>query len=140
MSGIALSGLPDEFNAGLGEGKLLIQSCNNCGKPNMYPRYRCPFCQSNDLHYIEADGKGTLLTYTVVRAVPPAGFEDDLPYALGSIRLAEGVQLLGRLEPGEDGDWGQYECDAEVEYSPRPDAATQERPVAWFRLAGGSGS
>lgn len=137
MSAIALSGLPDEFNAALVEGRLLIQSCNSCGKPNMYPRYRCPFCQSNDLHYIEAAGTGTLLTYTVVRAVPPSGFEDDLPYALGSVRLSEGVQLLGRLEAGADGDWGEYECDATVSFAPHPGADTERRPVAWFRLGEG---
>jgi uncharacterized OB-fold protein len=140
MSEIALTGLPVEFNAALTEGRLTIQHCNNCGKPNMYPRYRCPFCQSNDLKYVEAEGSGTLLTYTVVRAVPPAGFEDDLPYALGAVRLAEGVQLLARLEPEDDGDWGGYACDAEVTFAPHPGDATEARPVAWFRLADGNGS
>ena len=140
MSEQALSGLADAFNEALAEGRLTIQSCNNCGKPNMYPRYRCPFCQSNDLEYVEAEGTGTLLTYTVVRAVPPAGFEDDLPYALGAVRLAEGVQLLGRLEPEADGDWGSYACDAAVTFAPHPGAATEARPVAWFRLADGDGS
>jgi hypothetical protein len=140
MSEIALTGLPDEFNAALTEGRLMIQHCNNCGKPNMYPRYRCPFCQSNDLEYVEAEGTGTLLTYTVVRAVPPAGFEDDLPYALGAVRLSEGVQLLARLEPEDDGDWGGYDCDAAVTFTPHPGAATEARPVAWFRLADGDGS
>lgn len=139
MSEVALSGLADKFNAGLVEGKLLIQSCNSCGKPNMYPRYRCPFCQSNDLHFVESAGKGTLLSYTVVRLVPPAGFEDDLPYALGSVRLDEGVQLLARLEPESDGDWSGYACDAAVEFSPAPAAAMEARPVAWFKLGGGAG-
>jgi len=133
---IPLSGLADSFNQGLAEGRLLIQSCNKCGKPNMYPRYRCPFCQSNDLGWRQATGRGVLLTYTVVRAVPPLGFEDDLPYALGSIRLEEDVQLLARLEPGDEGDWAVYACDATVEFAPRPAAEIDKRPVAWFRLVG----
>jgi uncharacterized OB-fold protein len=134
MSEQMLSGLADVFNEALAEGRLTIQSCNSCGKPNMWPRYRCPFCQSADLGWKEASGKGTLLSYSVVRAVPPKGFEDQLPYALGVIRLEEGVQLLARLEgEGEDG-FDDYECDAAVSFSPHPAAEMKERPVAWFGL------
>jgi uncharacterized OB-fold protein len=140
MSEQALSGLADAFNEALAEGRLTIQSCNNCGKPNMWPRYRCPFCQSADLGWKDAEGKGTLVSYSIVRAVPPKGFEDELPYALGVIRLDEGVQLLARLEGvGEDG-FDDYECDAAVRFSPHPEAEMRERPVAWFRLEPEAGS
>jgi uncharacterized protein len=137
MTEPALSGLADAFNEGLAEGRLLIQSCNSCGKPNMYPRYRCPFCQSADLGWIEAAGSGILLSYAVVRAVPPRGFEDELPYALGAVRLEEGVQLLARLEPGGDGDWGEYACDAKVEFRAHPAEEMTKRPVSWFALSNG---
>jgi len=134
MSEQALSGLADAFNEALAEGRLMIQSCNDCGKPNMWPRYRCPYCQSADLGWKEASGKGTLVSYSVVRAVPPKGFEDQLPYALGVIRLEEGVQLLARLEgEGEDG-FDDYECDAAVSFSPHPAEEMRDRPVAWFAL------
>lgn len=134
MSEQGLSGLADAFNEALAEGRLTIQSCNDCGKPNMWPRYRCPYCQSADLGWKDAGGKGTLLSYSIVRAVPPKGFEDQLPYGLGVIRLEEGVQLLARLEgEGEEG-FDDYECDAAVVFSPHPAAEMKERPVAWFRL------
>jgi uncharacterized OB-fold protein len=140
MSEQALSGLADAFNEALAEGRLTIQSCNNCGKPNMWPRYRCPYCQSADLGWRDADGAGTLVSYSVVRAVPPNGFEDQLPYALGVIRLDEGVQLLARLEGEGEHGFDAYECDAPVRFSPHPADEMRERPVAWFRLASEAGT
>jgi uncharacterized OB-fold protein len=140
MSEHALSGLADAFNEALAEGRLTIQSCHNCGKPNMWPRYRCPYCQSADLGWKEADGKGTLVSWSVVRAVPPNGFEDELPYGLGVIKLDEGVQLLARLERDAEDGFDGYGCDAAVRFSPHPAAEMRERPVAWFRLDSGEGS
>jgi uncharacterized protein len=132
MSETKAATLPEEYNAGLEAGRLLIQTCGSCGKPNMYPRYRCPFCQSDDLGWLEAAGSGILMSYAVIRAVPPSGFEGDLPYAVGVVRLDEGVQLLGRLEPDADGDWDSYECDVPVRFAPRPAAEIAARPTAWF--------
>jgi uncharacterized OB-fold protein len=138
MSEPMLSGLADAFNEALAEGRLIIQSCNDCGKPNMWPRYRCPFCQSANLGWQQAEGTGTLLSYSVVRAVPPLGFEDQLPYGLGVIRLAEGVQLLARLEGEGDDGWDEYECDAPVRFSPHSAAEVRAQPVAWFDLDRGN--
>lgn len=126
--------LPEQFREGLQTGELLIQQCGSCGKPNMYPRQHCPFCQSTDLGWITAAGTGVLHSYTVMRAVPPRGFEDELPYGLGVVKLDEGVQLLGRLEPPADGDWDAYTCDARVTFSPHPGEAGAHPPVAWFAL------
>ena len=137
MSEIALSGLPDEFNAALVEGRLLIQSCNSCGKPNMYPRHHCPFCQSPDLGWVAAQGEGVLHSYTVVRLVPPKAFESDLPYALAVVKLDEGVQLAVRLLADGDGGWDAYECDARVVFAPDRSRDTSRGPVAWFTLASG---
>ena len=81
--------LADEFNNALAAGQLVIQRCNVCGKVNMYPRYRCPACQSGDLGWQQSAGTGVLVTHAVVRAVPPKGFESDLPYEF----------LTGRVRP-----------------------------------------
>ena len=129
------SGLAEAFNAALADGRLVVHVCNECEKPHMYPRYRCPFCQSADLRWEDAAGGGVLIAHSVIRAVPPRGFEGDLPYAVGIVRLAEGVQLLGRLVPGADGDWTEYACDRPVEFQPRPAEEMAARPTAWFRPA-----
>ena len=125
----------EPYRAGLARGELLIQLCQACGARIMYPRHRCPQCQSDNLGWLRASGRGMLNTYTVVRAVPPRGFEDDLPYALGVVRLEEGVQLLARLWPsaGSDG-WDGYECNGPVEFQPAPPEQIARRPVAWFRV------
>ena len=124
--------LADEFNNALAAGQLVIQRCNVCGKVNMYPRYRCPACQSGDLGWQQSAGTGVLVTHAVVRAVPPKGFESDLPYAVGVVRLDEGVQLLARLEPAEDGEWNAYACDTRVRFAPRQADEILARPTAWF--------
>lgn len=111
-----MSNIIEEFRDGLARGELLIQRCDACGKVNMYPRYACPHCQSDALGWQKAGGEGQLMSFTVLRAGAPEGFEADLPYALAVVRLDEGVQLLGRLAPDSDGDWASYDCDARVRH------------------------
>jgi uncharacterized OB-fold protein len=121
------------YREGLARGELLIQFCNACGANLMYPRHRCIRCQSDDLDYQRCGGAGTLHSYTVIRAVPPRGFEDEVPYAVGVVKLDEGVQLLGRLHPSsESGDWDAYRCDQRVRFAPVGAEQSAERPVAWF--------
>jgi uncharacterized OB-fold protein len=127
--------LVDTFREGLKRGELLLQQCRNCGRVIMYPRHRCPFCHSDDLDWEASAGAGTLHSYTVVRAVPPRGFEADLPYALGIVKLDEGAQLLVRLRPSNDGDWANYVCDVRVRFDPAPAEEIERRPAPWFTLA-----
>lgn len=126
-----------DFRDGLKSGKLLIQSCNACGKPNMYPRYACPHCQSEDLGWQEASGRGILHSFCVLSAGAPQGFEGDLPYALGVVKLDEGVQLLARLTPDADGGWAGYACDQAVQFAAVDAAEIERRPCATFARSGG---
>ncbi len=105
-----------EFRAGLADDTLLVQQCNNCGKPNMWPRYACPHCQSDDLGWTESAGSGLLHSFCVLRQGAPEGHEGDLPYALGVVKLDEGVQILVRLVPDGADDCSGYHCDDRVEF------------------------
>jgi uncharacterized OB-fold protein len=126
----------DEFRAGLARGDLLLQRCNDCGKLNMYPRHACPHCQSLSLGWQKSAGLGVLHSFTVLRAGAPEGFESDLPYALGVIKLEEGVQLLARLLPDPDGNWHSYRCDDRMQFKAASPESAAHRPCAWFaRLA-----
>jgi uncharacterized protein len=125
-----------DFRAGLATGELLIQNCNECGKPNMWPRYACPHCQSDNLGWVKSFGKGVLHSFCVLRQGAPEGFEDDLPYAIGVVKLPEGVQLLARLEPNGADDWSAYRCDDVVEFVAVDGAEIERRPCATFRRAG----
>ena len=125
-----------DFRAGLAGGELLIQNCKDCGKPNMWPRYACPHCQSDNLGWVKSAGKGILHSFCVLRQGAPEGFEDDLPYAIGVVKLAEGVQLLARLEAHGDDDWSAYQCDDVVEFVAVEPAEIARRACATFRRAG----
>lgn len=121
-----------EFRDGLARGDLLIQKCNECSRLNMYPRYACPHCQSQALGWQRASGRGVLHSFTVLRLGAPAGFEDELPYAIGVVKLDEGVQLLARLAPDAEGEWKAYRCDDRVRFVAMPAEQIQQRPCAWF--------
>jgi uncharacterized protein len=125
-----------DFRAGLKAGELLIQNCGDCGKPNMWPRYACPHCQSDNLGWVKSSGKGVLHSFCVLRQGAPEGFEDDLPYAIGVVKLPEGVQLLVRLEATGENDWSAYRCDDEVEFVAVERSEIERRPCATFRRAG----
>lgn len=116
----------------LEKGELLIQQCQDCQTLAMYPRHRCIHCQSANLGWATAAGTGTLHSWTIQRLGAPSGFEQDLPYALGVVRLTEGVQLLARLVPDADGGWDSYACDAAVRFHPHPVTAPVRGPAAWF--------
>lgn len=120
-----------EFRDGLSRGELLIQRCNACARPNMYPRYACPHCQSDDLGWQSAAGTGRLMSFTVLRSGAPQGFEGELPYALAVVRLDKDVQLLGRLRPDADGGWESYACDQPVRF-----VADAGKAYATFGAAG----
>lgn len=124
--------LTDEYYAALDRGELMLQHCNGCNANIMYPKYVCPFCGSRDLGWIRSSGRGILHSFTVQRVGAPGGFEADLPYALGVVKLDDGVQLLGRLRPDSSGGWDGYACDAPVRFDPTRD---QSRHIAWFEGA-----
>ena len=126
----------DQFRDGLVRGELLLQLCQTCGKLNMYPRHACPHCQSTALDWQRARGNGVLHSFTVLRAGAPLGFEKDLPYAVGVVKLDEGVQLLARLLADDDGSWNSYQCDDRVAFIAASAESAAERPCAWFTRAG----
>jgi uncharacterized OB-fold protein len=126
-----MSELSDVYDKGLARGELLIQQCQSCGRHIMYPRHFCPFCFSADLGWTATTGGGTLHSFTVLRIGAPGGFEDELPYAVGVVRLDEGVQVLGRLHPDEAGGWDSYSCDSGVAFAPK-DPPPGRRPTPWF--------
>lgn len=86
------------------EGKLIIQKCQNCQKYIFYPRMSCPFCFSDRIEWVQASGRGTVYTYTVVSNNAPSAFLADMPYVVAVVRLEEGVQMMTNIvgcDPGE---------------------------------------
>jgi hypothetical protein len=78
------------------EHRLVIQRCSACGKYQFYPRKMCVHCGSVDLEWIEASGRGTVHTFTVVhRGIP--GWVEDGPYVAAVIDLDEGVRMTSNI-------------------------------------------
>lgn len=94
------------------EGRLVIQQCSDCGKTIFYPRIACPDCFSDHVAWVEASGKGSIYTFTVVKNNAPSAFIQDIPYVVAVIRLDEGVQMLSNVV---DCDPETLHCDMPVE-------------------------
>ena len=76
------------------EGRLLIKHCNACGEHHFYPRPFCPTCWSDDVEWVEASGRASLYTWSVVyrNDLPPFG--ERVPYVAAVVDLAEGPRMM----------------------------------------------
>jgi len=72
------------------EGKFVVRSCSDCSKAHWYPRSRCPFCASDNTHWVEASGTGTIYSYSVMRRADPV-------YVMAYVTLAEGPTMMTNL-------------------------------------------
>ena len=84
------------FWDGCAQGELRIQRCLDCDKPYFYPRPVCPRCGSTNVEWFTATGDATLYSY-VINHRPAPGFEDDAPYAIAVVQLAEGPRMMTNL-------------------------------------------
>jgi uncharacterized OB-fold protein len=53
----------------------------------------CPACGSRNVEWFTASGRATLYSY-VINHRPAPGFEDDAPYAIAVVELAEGPRMM----------------------------------------------
>jgi len=84
------------FWDGIAAGRLRLQRCRACGRHVFYPRAVCPHCTSGELEWVDASGRGSVYSFSVVHRAPP-GFAADAPYAVALVDLDEGVRMMTRL-------------------------------------------
>ena len=111
------------------EGRLLIQQCPKCGHRQWYPRAVCTQCAS-DPEWLEASGRGTIHTYTVVRQQGIPAFKAELPYVVAMVELEEGPLIFGSL-PGIDPDAVSIGLPVEVYFM----AAADDTGIPYWRPA-----
>jgi uncharacterized OB-fold protein len=70
--------------------------CQKCGKVYFPPRLVCRECRSQKFEKTTLAKTGTVETFTVIR-VPPSGFADEAPYAVGVVKLDDGVKLTAQI-------------------------------------------
>ena len=103
------------FWKGAAQGKLMIQRCTQCGHHQHYARPFCIKCRSAAVEMVEASGRGTVYSFTVIHRGP----YDDIPtpYVVGLIRLEEGPTLLSNVVGCDP---ASLKCDMAVEVSYQP--------------------
>ena len=76
----------------LAEGSFRIQRSRASGRYIFYPRVVEPGTGSTDLEWVEASGRGTVYSTTIIRQKPPTP-----SYNLALIELAEGPRMMSRV-------------------------------------------
>lgn len=82
-----------DFLKFLEQGSFRIQRSRSSGRHIFYPRVAEPQTGSTDLEWVEASGRGTVYSTTVIRQKPPAP-----NYNLALVDLEEGPRMMTRVE------------------------------------------
>ena len=91
----AITPLTRPFWDAAAEGRLLLPRCNACGRYFFRPEVACTHCFATDWQWVQASGRGTLYSYTVVHRAPAPGFVT--PFVLAVVELVEGPVMLSNL-------------------------------------------
>ena len=91
----------EQFYKFLNQGKLMAGRCFQCGKIHLPPRPLCDNCHSQEFTWMEVNGKGKLLTYTVIN-VAPVQFQALAPYAVGIVEFESGLRIPGMIQVAQE--------------------------------------
>ena len=106
-----------EFWEGCKKHELLVQRCKDCGIYRFPPRPMCHECNSFDVEWVKASGKGKIYTWTVLSNLPrvdiadlrprlaiekwriPRSFRDEAPIGLVIVELddAGSVHIVSNM-------------------------------------------
>ena len=70
--------------------------CDGCGEIHFPPRLVCRKCKARKFSKTTLAQTGVVDTFTIIR-VAPSGFGDEAPYAVGVIRLDDGVKVTAQV-------------------------------------------
>lgn len=82
-----------EYFEHLNAGRFMLQRSRATGGHVFYPRMAEPGTGATDLEWVEASGRGTVYSTTVIRQKPPTP-----DYNLALIDLAEGPRMMSRVD------------------------------------------
>lgn len=97
---VPLPAITDEnraFFEGCKKHEFLIQKCSSCGTWIWLPRTMCPYCNSFDLAYQKASGKGKVFSWTVIHPPTLPAFQSKIPFPVVLLELEEGVHMVSRV-------------------------------------------
>jgi uncharacterized OB-fold protein len=76
--------------------RMEAAKCKKCAAIHFPARLICPECQAREFATFRLSGKGELATFTIIR-VAPTGFGDLVPYAVGIVKMDEGIHLMAQI-------------------------------------------
>ena len=82
-------------------GRFVVQQCTDCARLRHYPRLVCAACFSTGVRWHAVSGRGRIHSWTVTHHAFHPAFAAELPYALVTVDLEEGVRALGRWSGGD---------------------------------------
>ena len=90
-----LSAKPEFIDAAKA-GNILARKCIKCGELHLATVYFCKKCGSKEFSNSTIKGAGKVVTYTIM-TVPPAGFEDLVPYAWVVMELDDTSEFINPI-------------------------------------------
>lgn len=119
----------EPFWAATAEGRLVLAHCDGCGLVLWYPKSFCSACGTTGVSWVEASGRGTVYSFSVIRKGQGA-YRDAGPYALAYVELDEGPRVMTNVVEC-DLDALQVGQPVEVVFAPTGDghALPRFRPV-----------
>ena len=92
---------PDEESApyfdGAKRGELMIRRCKSCRAYLAPSAERCDMCLDTDPQWVKASGKGTLHTFGLMHQMYHPAWQDEMPYNIATVELAEGPRLVANI-------------------------------------------
>ncbi len=78
-------------------GQLVVQKCNGCGALRFPPRRLCANCLSRESSWTPVSGEGEVYSFIIMHRVYHPAFATQVPYAVATIKLKEGVRMLSNV-------------------------------------------
>lgn len=87
----------EQFWRAAAEHRLVIPRCTACATYRLPPSPFCWSCRSQDVEWVEHDGRGTVYSFTVIRHAVIPDVRDALPFAAAVVDLpgTGGCRLVG---------------------------------------------
>ena len=76
-----------QFFKNLKTGQLTTTKCKTCGSVLWPPRVVCSGCMSEELEWVNLGTEGELYAFTEMKAGAPLGFEKDVPFCIGLVKV-----------------------------------------------------
>lgn len=85
------------FHDGLETGRLVVQHCDECGRPRFPVAPVCPHCLSGAFDWKPVPAAGTVHSWVRYQRSYLPEFEAVVPYVVLTVLLADSVFIFGRL-------------------------------------------